>query len=144
MLLVEPWCMANFRYHEKVAVIGLSYLPLVLGTSPVLLPGKSLGRRSVVGYSPWGQKESGMTEQLHFHFQACSSNSAWGQLNHFGGHSLDTMNMNRMPKSTCLKSYSYHPLFPHLPPSSMTSLKFFSHTHDHGVCVSCCCCCCCC
>ena len=33
----------------------------------VLLPGKSHGQRSLVGYSPWGHKESDMTEQLHFH-----------------------------------------------------------------------------
>ena len=36
--------------------------------TPVLLPGKSHGRRSLVGCSPWGCKESYMTEQLHFHF----------------------------------------------------------------------------
>ena len=36
--------------------------------TPVLLPGKSLGRRSLVGYSPWGRKESYKTERLHFHF----------------------------------------------------------------------------
>ena len=36
--------------------------------TPVLLPGKSHGRRSLVGYSPWGFEESDMTEQLHFHF----------------------------------------------------------------------------
>ena len=34
----------------------------------VLLPGKSPGWRSVVGYSPWGGKESDMSERLHFHF----------------------------------------------------------------------------
>ena len=34
----------------------------------VLLPGKSHGRRSLVGCSPWGRKESNTTEQLHFHF----------------------------------------------------------------------------
>ena len=33
-----------------------------------LLPGKSHGRRSLVGCSSWGRKESDMTEQLHFHF----------------------------------------------------------------------------
>ena len=37
-------------------------------TTPVLLPGKSHGWRSLVGYSPWAHKESDMTEQLHFHF----------------------------------------------------------------------------
>ena len=36
--------------------------------TPALLPGKSHGRRSLVGCSPWGLKESDMTERLHFHF----------------------------------------------------------------------------
>ena len=34
----------------------------------VLLPGKSHGWRSLVGFSPWGLEESDTTEQLHFHF----------------------------------------------------------------------------
>ena len=33
---------------------------------PVLLPGKSYGWRSLVGYSRWGCKESDTTERLHF------------------------------------------------------------------------------
>ena len=37
-----------------------------MATHPVLLPGESHGRRSLVGYSPWGHKESDTTEQLHF------------------------------------------------------------------------------
>ena len=37
-------------------------------TTPVLLPGKSPGRRSLVGFSPWGCEESDTTEQLHFYF----------------------------------------------------------------------------
>ena len=36
--------------------------------TPVLLPGKSHGWRSLVGCSPWGRWESGTTEWLHFHF----------------------------------------------------------------------------
>ena len=36
--------------------------------TPVLLPGNSHGWRSMVGYSPWGHKESDMTEQLLFLF----------------------------------------------------------------------------
>ena len=31
--------------------------------TPVLLPGKSHGRRSLVGYSPWGLEESGALEK---------------------------------------------------------------------------------
>ena len=36
--------------------------------TPVLLPGKSHGRRSLVGCGPWGREESDKTERLHFHF----------------------------------------------------------------------------
>ena len=36
--------------------------------TPVLLPGKSHGWRSLVGCSPWGRGESDVTERLHFHF----------------------------------------------------------------------------
>ena len=41
--------------------------------TPVLLPGKSYGQRIVVAYSPWGCKESDMTERLHFHFSRKST-----------------------------------------------------------------------
>ena len=41
--------------------------------TPVLLPGKSHGRRNLVGYSPWGRKESDTTERLHFHFFTTSA-----------------------------------------------------------------------
>ena len=36
--------------------------------TPVFLPGKSHGQRSLVGCSPWGLEESDMTERLPFHF----------------------------------------------------------------------------
>ena len=36
--------------------------------TPVLLPGKSHGRRSLVGCSPWGREGSDTTERLHFYF----------------------------------------------------------------------------
>ena len=36
--------------------------------TPVLLPGKSHGRRSLIGCSPWGRWELDTTEQLPFHF----------------------------------------------------------------------------
>ena len=36
--------------------------------TPVLLPRKSHGRRSLVGCSPWGRYKSDATERLHFHF----------------------------------------------------------------------------
>ena len=36
--------------------------------TPVFLPGKSHGQRSLMGYNPWGCEESDTTERLHFHF----------------------------------------------------------------------------
>ena len=36
--------------------------------TPILLPGKSHGQRSLVGCSPLGHEESDKTERLHFHF----------------------------------------------------------------------------
>ena len=44
--------------------------------TPVLLPGKSHGRRSLVGCSPWGHWESDTTERLHFHFHALEKEMA--------------------------------------------------------------------
>ena len=35
--------------------------------TPVLLPGKSHGQRSLVAYGPWGCKKSDTTKQLRFH-----------------------------------------------------------------------------
>ena len=45
---------------------GEDLLEREMATTPVLLPGKSHGWRSLVGYSPWGRKESDTTERLHF------------------------------------------------------------------------------
>ena len=44
--------------------------------TPVLLPRKSHGWRSLVGCSPWGHYESVATEQLHFHFHAMEKEMA--------------------------------------------------------------------
>ena len=38
--------------------------------TPVPLPGKSHGQRTLVGYSPWGRKEWDTTEQLYFTLKA--------------------------------------------------------------------------
>ena len=41
-----------------------------LQPTPVFLPGKSHGQRSMVGYGPWGGKESDTTEWLSVHAPA--------------------------------------------------------------------------
>ena len=50
--------------------------------TPVFLPGKSHGRRSPVGYSPWGHKESDMTEPLHFIYTVFMKNVKSHKMSH--------------------------------------------------------------
>ena len=54
--------------HAEIAVIHLEIWRRQWQPTPILLPGKSHGQRSLVGCSPWGRKESDTTEHLHFHF----------------------------------------------------------------------------
>ena len=49
----------------------------------VLLPGKSHGRRSLVGCSPWGHEELDTTEQLHFHFSLSCTREGNGKPLHY-------------------------------------------------------------
>ena len=58
--------------------------------TPVLLPGKCHGQRTLVGGSPWGHEESDMTERLHF------------SLFHF--ITRKTTKMSVMVKDNCLPS----------------------------------------
>ena len=58
------WNKINIHLSKKIYLWGSrQWHP-----TPVLLPGKSHGRRSLVGCSPWGRWESDTTQWLHFHF----------------------------------------------------------------------------
>ena len=60
----------NIEHSSLCCIVDPSWssiLNTVWHPTPVLLPGKSHGRRSLVDCSLWGQ-ESDMTERLHFHF----------------------------------------------------------------------------
>ena len=50
-----------------VLLAQICLLEKAMAPHSVLLPGKSHGRRSLVGCSPWGHEESDMTQQVHFH-----------------------------------------------------------------------------
>ena len=52
--------------ERSLCPFSVEILPIV--ATPVLLPGKSHGWRSLVGCSPWGQEESDTAERLPFHF----------------------------------------------------------------------------
>ena len=78
-----PWILLApcfIQLHGLWSLSRLNHLTLLLlcewrrqwQPTPVLSPGKSHGRRSLVGYSPWGRKESVTTERLHFHFSLSS------------------------------------------------------------------------
>ena len=49
--------------------------------TPVLLPGKSHGQRSLAGYRPWSHKESDITEQLNL--RTSTQDSTWNSFNEF-------------------------------------------------------------
>ena len=54
--------------------------PLVKGmaiSTPVFLSGKSHGQRSLVGYSPWGWKESDKTELTEQQKQQTAVKGSW-------------------------------------------------------------------
>ena len=55
-------------HHSVLALVAEAIRRRQWQPTPVLLPGKSHGRRSLVGCSPWGCEESDSTERLHFHF----------------------------------------------------------------------------
>ena len=58
---IGRWILNHWAAREVTLI-------LFLRPTPVLLPGKSHGWRSLVGCSPWGREELDMTEQLHFNF----------------------------------------------------------------------------
>ena len=57
-------CKSHFSFIESSTEIWRKQWQ----PTPVLLPGKSHGRRSLVGCSPWARQESDMSKRLHFHF----------------------------------------------------------------------------
>ena len=58
---IQGYCYHLSKFH--IYALVRQWCP-----TPVLLPGKSHGQRSLGGCSPWGRTESDTTERLHFHF----------------------------------------------------------------------------
>ena len=57
--------LRSFLYSSVYSFYLILIYMYIWQPSPVLLPGESHGGRSLVGYSPWGLKESDTTERLH-------------------------------------------------------------------------------
>ena len=65
----KPTCQCRrCRRHKFDPWVGKILWRRAWQPAPLCLPGESYRQRSLVGYSPWGRKESDMTEQLHFYF----------------------------------------------------------------------------
>ena len=62
------WNFLFYRQRIVYNIHSLSFWRRWWHPTRVLLPGKSHGRRSLVGCSPWGRWGSDTTEWLHFHF----------------------------------------------------------------------------
>ena len=76
--------------------------------TPVLLPGKSHGQRSLVGCSPWGREESDTTMRLQFHFHALEKEMAthssvltWRIPGTAGPGGLPSMGLHRVRHDWC-------------------------------------------
>ena len=66
LLAAQGTLKSLFQYHSsKASVLQPSafFWRRQWHPTPVLLPGKSHGRRNLVGYSPWGRKELDTTER---------------------------------------------------------------------------------
>ena len=61
-------CYNNKYFSCQLTLYSLKIWRRQWQPTPVLLPGKSHGQRSLVGCSPWGHYELDTTERLHFHF----------------------------------------------------------------------------
>ena len=64
--LFEVFNVSFFFRDLPLAILQDRYWRSKWQPTPVLLPGKFHGQKSLVGYSPWGHKELDTTERLHF------------------------------------------------------------------------------
>ena len=71
---IQSYCYHLSKFHIYVLVYCIGRRQW--HPTPVLLPGKSHGRKSLVGCSLWGRSESDTTERLHLHFYALEKEMA--------------------------------------------------------------------
>ena len=59
--VVQKACVQSLAWKDTLEKGIFPFLP-----TPVFWPGEFHGQRSLAGYSPWGHKESDMTERFHY------------------------------------------------------------------------------
>ena len=122
----HPTLSLSHRVQKTVLYISVSFAVSYTEwhPTPVLLPGKSHGWRSLEGCSPWGCWVSDMTEQLPFHFSlscigegngnplqcSCLENprdgGAWWTAVYGVAESLTRL--KQLSSSSSIQSYCYH------------------------------------
>ena len=83
--ILYQWATREARKHlgkTIILAVAKSQLEKAMAPTPVLLPGKSNGWRSLEGCSPCGHWGSDTTERLHFHFSLSCIGEGNGSLLH--------------------------------------------------------------
>ena len=76
------WRLLKYRNCQLFMTSAFAYFLTLYQSIPVFLPGEFNGQRSLAGYSPWGHKESDITEQLslaHCLMFGMASTFAWSK-----------------------------------------------------------------
>ena len=108
--------------------------------TPILLPGKSHGRRSLVGCSPWGRTELDTTKRLHFHINFPLSYSYRDQLLLFMILSLNYVSLLLLSCFSCVQlcatpwtaAYQASPSMGFSRQEHWSGLPFPSPMHESG------------
>ena len=76
--VLSPWGKERVGQMERKALTYIYTRRRRWHPTPAPLPGKSQGRRSLVGRSPRGLQELDTTERLHFHFSLSCIGEGYG------------------------------------------------------------------
>ena len=76
-LVAQMVKVSAYSARDPDSIPGLGRSPGEGKSTPVFLPGKFHGWRSLKGYSPWDRKEWDTTDRLHFHFQYFRYQRGW-------------------------------------------------------------------
>ena len=97
----------------------------------VFLPGESHGQRSLVGRSPWGRKESDMTERIRARMRACTHTHAHMHAHvHAHTHEHTCTHAHTCTRAhTCMHTHMHARAHRH----TRTHTRMHTHAHTHTV-----------
>ena len=135
VLLLPISILTDFHLHNLLGSSWINERRRQWHSTPVLLPGKSHGWRSLVGCSPWGRWELDTTERLHFHFSLSCIGEGNGNPVQCNKPSLPLVSFNlifasflSLPGRHLLKNYHSMCTYAHFP---LWLLNFMSRLWRH-------------